>query len=204
MSQLSARFFSYVQGADFYRELHQKAVALLPPSSGSAWFDVGCGPGLVARLAAARGYRTTGFDIDPTMIEQAKKSSPNELSIPHYEVASIDELQASGRKANVISAASLLFVLNDQEKALRQLLSCLVDGGILLVIETTPLMKPSKVWAWLKQNGFGNRNWILMLWALTRVNGIPVTPTYMSITGCKIERADLFEGLVSAWLISKC
>ncbi|OIR09798.1 malonyl-[acyl-carrier protein] O-methyltransferase [mine drainage metagenome] len=204
MSQLSARFFNYVQGAEFYRDLHQQAVSLLPPGSGSLWFDVGCGPGLVTRLAAEHGYQATGFDMDPTMIVQAKKNSSDELSISHYEVISIDELQTLGGKANVVSAASLLFVLNDKERALHQLLSCLVDGGILLVIETTDLMKPRNAWAWLLQNGFGNRNWILLLWAWTRANGRSVTPTDMNISDHRIERTDLLEGLVSAWLLSKC
>ena len=78
MSQLAARFFNYVQGAEFYRDLHQQAVSLLPPGSGSLWLDVGCGPGLLTRLAAEHGYQATGFDIDPTMIAQAKKNSPDE------------------------------------------------------------------------------------------------------------------------------
>ena len=203
MSQLAARFFNYVQGAEFYRDLHQQAVSLLPPGSGSLWLDVGCGPGLLTRLAAEHGYQATGFDIDPTMIAQAKKNSPDELSISHYEVLSIDELQTLGRKANVVSAASLLFVLNNKEKALHQLLSCLAEGGTLLLIETTDLMKPGNAWAWFKQNGFGNRNWILLLWALMRVNRRSVIPTDMNISGHRIERADLLEGLVCAWLIKK-
>lgn len=203
MSQLSARFFNYVQRAEFYCDLHQQAVSLLPPGSGSLWFDVGCGPGLVTRLAADHGYQATGFDINPAMIEQAKKNFQNDPSIPHYEALGIDELQASERKANVVSAASLLFVLNDKEKALHQLLSCLVDSGILLVIETTDLMKPRNAWAWLLKNGFGNRNWILLLWAWTRANRRSVIPTDMNISGYGIERADLLEGLVCAWLITK-
>ncbi len=203
MSMLSARFFSYVQGADFYRSLHQRAVSLLPVDAGAVWFDVGCGPGLVARLAAAQGYQATGFDIDQDIIEQAQKNARNDSSTLRYEVAGINELQASGRKAHVVSAASLLFVLDEPEQALRQLLSCLPDGGTLLVIETTELMQPRAAWAWLMQNGFGKRNWILLLWAWTRVKGKSVAPTEMILHGCRIERVDVFEGLVSAWLIRK-
>lgn len=203
MSWIAAKFFTYVQGADFYRGLHERAVHLLPSGAGEVWFDVGCGPGLVSRLAAAHGYRTTGFDIDPAMVEQARVDTQNDFLMPSYEAAGISELLASGRKANVVSAASLLAVLDDKEQALRQLMSCLVDCGTLLVIETTDLMKPVAAWKWLKQNGFGNRNWILLLWAWTRKQGIAVNPADMNMSGFRIERAGVFEGLVNAWLIRR-
>lgn len=202
MSRLAAHFFSYVQGADFYRNLHQRAVSLLPAGSGTVWFDVGCGPGLVARLAAAQGYQAIGFDIDSSMIEQARNNAQNSFLSLSYEVASVDELLCSGRKANVVSAASLMAVLNDKEQTLRQLLSCLADSGTLLVIETTDLMKPRAAWKWLKKNGFGDRNWILLLWAWTRLNAGAVNPTDMNISGYRIKHIDIFEGLVSAWLIT--
>lgn len=203
MSQLSAHFFSYVQGAAFYRELHNSAVKLLPKGKGDVWFDVGSGPGLVARLAAAYGYQATGFDIDPAMVGQAHKIAKHEVSPTGYEIAGINELAASGRKADVVSAASLLAVLNDKEGALRQLMSCLNDDGTLLMIETTDSMKPRAAWAWLQKNGFGRRNWILLLWAWTRIQRPAVKLTDMQLPGCRIEHIDVFAGLVSAWLVRR-
>ena len=203
MSQLAAHFFTYVQGAAFYRELHDRAVRLLPTGAGNVWFDVGCGPGLVARLAASHGYQATGFDIDTAMVRQARKTARSESSPTRYEAAGIDELLASGHKANVVSAASLLALLNDKEGALLQLMSCLNDDGTLLVIETTDLMRPRAVWAWLKKNGYTKRKWILLLWAWTRTHGLTVKPTSMQLPGYQIEHADVFEGLVSAWLVRR-
>ncbi len=203
MSQLSARFFTYVQGAAFYRELHDRAVRLLPIGAGNVWFDVGCGPGLVARLAATHGYKATGFDIDSAMVGQARKIARYESSPTDYEVTGVDELLASGRKVNVVSAASLLAVLNDKEGALIQLMSCLTNDGTLLVIETTELMKPRAAWMWLKKNGYGKRNWILLLWAWTRAHGLAIRPTDMRLPGYRIEHVDVFEGLVSAWLVRR-
>ena len=203
MSPLAAHFFTYVQGAAFYRGLHDKAVRLLPTGAGHVWFDVGCGPGLVARLAATHGYQATGFDIDSTMVGQARKIARHESSPTDYEVTGVDELLTSGRKANVVSAASLLAVLNDKEGALHQLMSCLNDDGTLLVIETTDLMKPRAAWTWLKKNGYDKRNWILLLWAWTRAHGLAVKPTDMQLPGYRIEHADVFEGLVSAWLVRR-
>lgn len=201
MSWLSARFFNYVQGAAFYRELHDRAVKLLPTGAGKPWFDVGSGPGLVARLAAAHGYEATGFDIDPAMVAKAREIARRECLPIDYVAAGISELVTSGREASVVSAASLLAVLNGKQRALNQLLLCLNDGGTLLLIETTDSMKPHAAWRWLTQNGFGSRNWILLLWAWTRVTGLAFRPSDMQLPGYRIEQVDIFEGMVSAWMI---
>jgi ubiquinone/menaquinone biosynthesis C-methylase UbiE len=203
MSRFSARFFSYVQSAAFYRELHDRAVHLLPSGEGKIWFDVGTGPGLVARDASAHGYRSAGFDIDPAMVEQAREISRRSFLRADFQVAGIDDLLASGRKADVVSAASLLAVLNDKHEALHRLMACVNDGGTLLIIETTHLMKPGNAWVWLRKNGFGKRNWILLLWAWARVNGPAVNPQEMQLRGYQIEHFDVFEGMVSAWLIRR-
>lgn len=203
MSKFSARFFSYVQSAAFYRELHDRAVQLLPSGEGQLWFDVGTGPGLVARDASAHGYQSIGFDIDRAMVEQARENSRRFFSRAHFQVAGLDELPASGRKADVVSAASLLAVLNDKEAALHQLMACVNDGGTLLIIETTNLMKPGYAWGWLRKNGFGKRNWVLLLWAWARRQGPSVNPLEMQLSGYQIRQADVFEGLVGAWLIRR-
>jgi ubiquinone/menaquinone biosynthesis C-methylase UbiE len=203
MSRVSSRFFSYVQSAAFYRELHGRAVQLLPSGEGRIWFDVGTGPGLVARDASAHGYRTTGFDVDKDMVERAREISRRFLSPAEFQVAGIDELPVNGRKADVVSAASLLAVLNDKEEALHRLMACVNDGGTLLIIETTNLMKPGNAWGWLRKNGFGKRNWVLLLWAWARRQGPAVSPLKMQLSGYQIRQADVFEGLVNAWLIRR-
>ena len=71
MSFIAAKLFDWLQGADFYHAAHRAAVEHLPPGDGKLWVDVGCGPGLVARLAAARGYRAIGVDRDRHMIAAA-------------------------------------------------------------------------------------------------------------------------------------
>ncbi len=203
MSRLSARFFSYVQSASFYRELHDRAVQLLPSGKGKTWFDVGTGPGLVAQEASAHGYRAIGFDIDPSMIEQARANSRGNFPQAAFEVAGLGGLSASGRKADVVSAASLLAVANDKEGALRQLLTCVKGSGALLVIETTSMMKPGNAWTWLRRNGLGKRNWVLLLWAWARARSTVLNPQEMQLSGYQVEHFNIFEGLVSAWIICR-
>ncbi len=203
MRNLWAHFFSYVQSAGFYAELHRRSVQLLPSGSGDTWFDVGTGPGLVARLAAEHGYRSNGFDVDEAMIGEARANSSDMPMPVEFEVFGLNELAASGRKAGVVSAASLLAVLGDRDGALHQLMSCVGTGGALLVIETTELMQPSMALAWLRRNGFGRRNWVLLLWAWVRTRQTAVNLSALEHQGYQVDHADVFSGLVSAWVIRR-
>ena len=54
MSYFSARLFSWVQDAAFYRQLHREAVELLPRGSGQPWLDAGCAPGGTVRAEVDR------------------------------------------------------------------------------------------------------------------------------------------------------
>lgn len=61
-------------GHDVYRDaLNTPAfLAMLPPVSGQAGLDIGCGEGANTRQLAGRGARMTGVDIAPTFIRHAR------------------------------------------------------------------------------------------------------------------------------------
>lgn len=130
--------FTWLQGADFYHDLHKQAVESLPIGQGETWLDVGCGPGLVARLATHRGYNVTGIDTDPQMIAVAKRIAYRTNSSVDFQTADFASLPAGSAK--VVSAASLLAVLPDREAGLRSLWQILRPGGMLLIIEPTRQM----------------------------------------------------------------
>jgi trans-aconitate methyltransferase len=73
MSALTAKFFTRVEAAGFYAALLRDGLDLLPDGHGRTLIDIGCGPGALTRLAAARGYHATGLDSDPAMIAQAAR-----------------------------------------------------------------------------------------------------------------------------------
>jgi SAM-dependent methyltransferase len=201
MSGLAARFFACLQGAAFYREVHEQAVALLPQGAGRTWLDLGCGPGLVARLAAARGYHARGRDIDRHMIAMAQRIAQQTGSRAAFETAGIDAPPQDGG-ADVVSAASLLIVLDDRTVALRQMLAQLKQDGVLLLVETTPAMRPRAAWRWLKQAGHTKRGWLLMLWAWVR-SGRAIHPNELGVEGWHTECTELMGGLVAAWTIRR-
>ena len=155
----SATFFTWLSEATFYEQAHAAAVALVPTAN-SRWLDVGTGPGVMARLAAERGFEVVGYDPSPQMVAAARRG----VTRARFEVASLASLADSGATAPVVSAASLLAVLKDRAAALEALWQCVAPGGTLLLVETTARMRPGEVLGKLT----GRRALGLLLWALVR------------------------------------
>ncbi|MEK7327002.1 MAG: class I SAM-dependent methyltransferase [Chloroflexota bacterium] len=198
---IASRLFTWLQGADFYHDLHREAVETLPPGNGEIWMDVGCGPGLVTRLAAARGYRAIGIDVDPQMIRAAERISKRQVSSASFKVGDIINLPMEA--AEVVSAASLLAVLDDKLSGLNMLWKCVRPGGILLIIEPTDMMTVENANKIIK-NGLSHRRVNgLRLWAGAR-QGRTVDPKiYDSLGAEHLQYILLLHGLVGAWSIQK-
>jgi SAM-dependent methyltransferase len=199
MSRFSAELFSWIQGAAFYEDLHGNAVRLLPPGDGRTWLDVGCGPGLVTRLAGRHGYDAVGIDRDPAMIRAARRIARDEGC--RFEVGELG-IEQPPHSGDVVSAASLLIVLPDARRALAQLWACVRPGGILLVIETTTHMTPERAKSVAPRTRPGRRT-ALALWARAR-RGHAIDPTvFDGLDSASRERHALLEGLVDAWILRK-
>lgn len=197
---LGSILFTWLQGAQFYQDLHQRAVDSLPPGTGKIWLDVGCGPGLVTRLAASRGYSAKGIDADPRMIKAAKRLAKHHHSLAEFEVGNITALPY--QYADVVSAASLLAVLDDKPSGLNSLWRCVRPGGYLLIIEPTDRMNPENaknvISAYLPQKRING----LRLWAAARQNKTVDPKIYDELEG-KQQYVDLLHGLVGAWIFKK-
>jgi ubiquinone/menaquinone biosynthesis C-methylase UbiE len=193
---VSAPLFRWLSGADFYATVHAEAVARAP--AGRTWIDVGCGPGLVTSLAARRGFEAKGYDASEAMIAAARARAG---TLASFEVASLDALVASGVTADVVSAASLLFVLPDPARAIGQLFRLVAPGGSLLLVETTPAMRPRAAWARMS----GRRGAGLLLWGFAR-RGRSVALTIDAFAHDDLVRSTshpLLGGLVGAWLLRR-
>lgn len=202
MSCLSAHFFARVQAAPFYQSLHEEAVALLPAGQGQRWLDLGCGPGLLSRLAHRHGYCVTGVDADPAMVRMAqrlvRRVGPTGLE---FRVGRLGDPDRSVGRADVVSAASLLAVLPDRSQAVRDLTALLRPGGTLLLIEPSALMSPQSVRQYLAGQPRMPDAWVLRLWASTRKPARLVQASDLSAPGFVLTRHALLGGLVNAWLL---
>jgi ubiquinone/menaquinone biosynthesis C-methylase UbiE len=198
---IASALFTWVQGADFYHDLHKQAVDLVPPGDGKIWMDIGSGPGLVSRLAMNRGYRVTGIDSDAQMIQSAKRIAKRQHLAIEFKTGDVFNLSAES--ADVVSAASLLAVLGDKAKGLEALWKCVRPGGSLLIIEPTDRMTSTNANQLIKNGLSGKRINGLRLWATAR-QGNSVDPAIYDALGAEaVNYTPLLDGLVGAWVISK-
>ena len=200
MSFVSAAFFSWVQGAPFYVDVHSQAVNLLPLGNGKTWLDMGCGPGLVARLACNRGYDVLGIDADPGMVRFAVHNARGNPRC-RFDVGDLNCMPGQ-HSADVVSAASLLFVLPDPGAALQHLWDCVRPGGRLLVIETTEQMTPEGARR-MKSTTRPGRRLALNLWARARSGRAVDQEVFHSLAAHSSERIPLLSGLLHAWVFVK-
>ena len=205
MSWLGARFFGLVQAAAFYQSVHRQAVALLPPGDGRTWLDIGCGPGLVARLAAERGYDTVGQDIDPAMVARARtladQVSASGHNPPVFRIGSVFDLPTQAPAVDVVSAASLLTVLPNRPEGLRALLSAVKPGGQVLLIEPSAQMTSAQAARYLAAHPGTDMAWVLRLWARTRSPARALGAAELAAPGWQASAHPLLDGMVNAWIL---
>lgn len=114
----------------FARELVE--VAALRP--GERVLDVGCGTGIVARLAAASAGssgRVVGVDISPDMLAVAKAAS-GELPV-EWKEADAHDLPFPDASFDVVLSQQVVQFLPDRQRALTEMRRVLRPGGRALV-----------------------------------------------------------------------
>jgi ubiquinone/menaquinone biosynthesis C-methylase UbiE len=195
--------FSWLQGAEFYRALHAEAVAALPPGEGRAWLDVGTGPGLVARLAAARGYDTLGIDADAQMIAAAVRLAQHAGARTEFRQMPLQDLVARGCQTDVVSAASLLVVLDDPVAGLEMLWRCVRPGGQLLIIEATARLTVETAGLAIRHGLPRRRRSGLRLWAAVRQGRTWDARLLDALDAAERRFLPLLDGLVGAWVLRK-
>lgn len=111
-------------------QLAATVLSLVP--AGGELLDLGCGSGDLARHLAAEGYRMTGCDISPRMLEQAAAADlgravrwvalePDWRSLPFAQAS-----------ADAVVAASVFEYLADPARVLAECARVLRPGGVLL------------------------------------------------------------------------
>jgi 2-polyprenyl-3-methyl-5-hydroxy-6-metoxy-1,4-benzoquinol methylase len=196
MSVAAAQLFRWVQAATFYIDVHRDAVALVAATEAATWLDVGCGPGLLARLAAERGFAVIGIDRDPAMIRFATRQT----TTARFEVGDLADLGTES--ADIVSAASLLCVVPDPAGTATSLWAALRPGGSLLVVETASAMtiaNARRVAPYLPRR----HRHALHLWALVR-QGHALDPAILDHLPTHDRRTvPLLHGLIDATLLTK-
>lgn len=112
---------------------------LLPPAPrpGALLVDLGCGGGLFAPHARARGYRHVGVDLSPTAVAVAQAHGV--LAVR----GDVTRLPIADEVADAVSAGEILEHVADTAAAVREACRILRPGGTLVLdtLAATPLAR---------------------------------------------------------------
>lgn len=155
----------------------------------------------MTRLAAARGYRALGIDRDRHMIAVAQRRAVQAGSSAEFQLGEIERLTAMTPRADVISGASLLAVMDDKAAALQALLAAVKPGGCLLIIEPTAAMTPAAADTLIRTGLGGKRVNGLRLWARAR-HGRAINPDLFNVLpSSAVHYAPLLSGPLGVWIL---
>jgi 2-polyprenyl-3-methyl-5-hydroxy-6-metoxy-1,4-benzoquinol methylase len=198
MTTFAVRLFSLLQSAEFYSELHVAAAELMVAAEGRSWLDVGCGPGLLTRIAAGNGFVARGVDRDADMIDAARKLAETDRRAT-FATSDIAGLVQAGERFDVVSASSLVVVTPNPSATLRALRGLVKPHGRLLVIEASPDMSRSRALRALLLGSLGKRGFMLLPWALARSGRALPDEFFRELTPAP-WRHRLLGGMVNAWI----
>jgi SAM-dependent methyltransferase len=107
------------------RPLHEATLAALAPLSGLALLDVGCGTGLVVRLATEQGARATGVDVAEPMLAVARELVPG----ADLRVGDIEALPFDDATFDVVTAFNAVQYAADPRAGVAELARVVRPGG---------------------------------------------------------------------------
>jgi ubiquinone/menaquinone biosynthesis C-methylase UbiE len=101
------------------------------PSRDGLIGDVGCGPGHVARYLKSLGFRLTGVDLSPAMVEIARRSDPT----IEFKVASMLALPTrDGEWDGIVAFYSIIHLdPEDVRAAISEFFRVLTNRGLLML-----------------------------------------------------------------------
>lgn len=140
MAEKYQRFFVPTIGRPIADDLIEVAAL----HAGERVLDVGCGTGVVTRLAAGLvGGRAlvSGVDVNPEMIEVARASTSDQVHIDWYE-ASAESMPFPDASFDVVLCQMTLQFVPDRLAALREMLRVLAPGGRLALNAPGPIPRP--------------------------------------------------------------
>ena len=120
-------------GADLHGEARFVDVLL---ARGSRVLDAGCGTGRVGAELARRGHRVTAVDLDPVLIDEARRRHP-ELTVHLTDLATLD---LPGEPFDAVVAAGNVMVFlepGSERTVLAAIAAHLRPGGVFVAGFTT-------------------------------------------------------------------
>ena len=108
--------------------LYERMLELADVAAGVELLDLGCGSGLLCRLATERGARVSGIDICPGLLAIAHERAPQ----ADLHDGDISALPFSDRSFDVVTGANALQFAPDPARAFSEAARVLRRGGLLV------------------------------------------------------------------------
>lgn len=123
-SSLAGRVYNFLE-----KRLIRRAFGAVP--GGAAVADIPCGTGRLAEVLAAMGFRVTGIDISPQMLDVASRRLRRFANFETW-VSDVRELPQAGRRFEAALCARVLmhFPLAEQVEFLRAV-ACVTAGQVV-------------------------------------------------------------------------
>ena len=109
------------------------AISLTEQNRGDRVLDIGCGPGVAARLSAARGGVVTGVDPADVMIDMAR--SADRANAVTWQLGAAESLPVADDSHDVVWSLASVHHWPEVEAGLAEVLRVLDDGGRFLALE---------------------------------------------------------------------
>jgi SAM-dependent methyltransferase len=130
----ASSFFEWLAARPWYTQILTDWVAVIPIEPGDHGLEVGCGPGLLTGQVHERGVEMTGLDRSPAMVERARHNVPECTFVEGDALA----LPLEDDAVDVGFAASVVNVVPDPQKLVREMVRVVRPGGRVSVLFPTP------------------------------------------------------------------
>ena len=179
-----------------FRDATLRYAALNP---GERVLDVGCGTGVLTRLAAeavGQEGRVVGIDAAPMMIDVARKNAALKKSRAEFRVATIENLPFEDSSFDCVLSSLMIHHLPPDLKltGLTEIYRVLRPGGRLVAVD---IYRPTNPLWWIVV-------WLLYLTKFTRDHIAGRLPSYFKKAGFhQVETVGHWKGILTFWLAYK-
>jgi ubiquinone/menaquinone biosynthesis C-methylase UbiE len=137
MSSNDVNYVNAIQSNEGWLRILASFGRFLEPDSNMSLLDIGCGPGAFLDIVRRDfGTKTTGIDINPAMLVQSKQLFPG----CRFLAADARNLPFSSATFDYVTAANVLYLLDNYDQVLSEVRRVLKIGGTFAMLNPSPRM----------------------------------------------------------------